>query len=199
MSTELFPSLNWCWKGLSQRGTFSRCLWVQEQSEEQFFSIFLLQTSSSKASIASCKILVTRWWQATKHFHVFVERMWPFVLIHESLCSRRSSAHGAAVGLCPKHSHSHSGTSSQWFPSSTWTLTRSSSSPRQLCCEAAAWRLWHGLAQLGSAGSRRRWQGLLCVACSCAAAAVCFVGCWKLWGFFHFAKEFYGYLVVWLG
>lgn len=75
MSTELFPSLDWCWKGLSQCGSFPRYLWVQEQSEEQFFSIFLLQTSSSKALIANYKILVTKQWQATKHFHVFVRMM----------------------------------------------------------------------------------------------------------------------------
>lgn len=41
MSTELFWSLDWCWKGLFQYGPSLRCLWVLVRSEEQFFNIFL--------------------------------------------------------------------------------------------------------------------------------------------------------------
>lgn len=82
---------------------------------------------------------------------------------------------------------------SQWFPSSTWILTRSWSFSRQLWCKPAAWHVWHGLAQLGSMGSQRRWQGLLCVPWSCAAASVSF--CWLL-KVFLCAEGVYGYLVV---
>lgn len=51
-----------------------------------------------------------------------------------------------------------------------------------------------GMAWLGSAGSQRCWQGLLCVPWSCAAASVCFVDCSKL--VFLCVKEFYDYLVA---
>lgn len=86
---------------------------------------------------------------ATKHFHVFVETMCSLPCGHSCSLMSQCAVIGACVGLCPTHSHSHLGMSSQWFPSSTWTLTGSSSFPRQLWCKPAAWHFWHGSARLG--------------------------------------------------
>lgn len=194
-STELFPSLDWCWKGLSQCGTFSRCLWVQEQSEEQFFSIFLLQTSSSKALIANCKILVTKWWQATKHFHVFVEAMCTspvavrarsWVTVQSLELSTRS-----VCWLCPT------------IPLPTWAHPVSDSpAPPGLLLGARASQgscganLLHGISGMAWLSSAQRGRSSAGRACfvSCAAASVCFVDCSKLWGLFLFLR---GFMVTW--
>lgn len=152
------------------------------RSEEQFFHIFL--TSSSKALIANYKILVTKQWQVTrKRCICFMEmkRGLPcghLLLIHESVYSHRSSVHEVCFGWSACPTHSPSSMQGQRFPSSTWTLTRSSCFPRQPWCIPAAWHFWHGLAQLGSVGLQQRWQGLLCVNWSCCTAAdVYFVDC----------------------
>lgn len=112
------------------------------------------------------------------------------MLIHESVYSHRSSVRGACFGqtVCP--THSHSSMQSQRFPSSTWTLTRSSSFPWQPWCIPAAWHFWHGLALLGSVGLQQHWQGLLCLNGSCCAAdGAYFVDRWKGVRFFS-AKGF---------
>lgn len=84
--------------------------------------------------------------------------LWPFMLTHESLCSHRSAALAACVGLCPTHSfpfpprHFES-VIPQLHLDSHWRLKLPEAAVVQTCC--MAFLAWLGSAQRGHSGAGR--------------------------------------------
>lgn len=156
-----------------------------------------MQTSSSKALIANYKILLTEYGrQQSISMSLWRQR----AVSPVPSCSLMSHcavirAQGACAGLCPTHAHSHPACRVSDSPAPPGLSLEAGAS--QGSCGAKLLHGIFGMAWLGSEGSQRCWQGLLCVPWSCAVASVCFVDCSKL--FFLCAKGFYGYLVAWLG
>lgn len=179
-----------CWKGLfmvPHQGVFECWDWVRSSYSMPF----------CKALIGSYKVVVIKhWWAVMKRWVCFMVMKCSLpcghlMLIPESVCSHWSCVHGTCFGWTSCPAHSHSAMLSQWFPSSTWTLTRSSSLQRQLRCIPAAWCSWHGTVWLGSGGLQQAGSSCFPWTC-CTAVHVCLADCWK--GPFCAC-----YLPVWLG